>query len=379
MDETRFGPFGERIWLDTAHQGALPRAARKAGERSLERKVDPHLMSDDSFTEVPRRLKSGLARLIGGRPEDIVLGNSTSYGLHTLAMGLPLRSGDEVLLVHGDFPATVTPWLPLRRRGVEVRMIEPRTGFLTEQDVAEAITPWTRVLCTSWVFSFTGHAVDLYAIGDLCRERGVRIVVNGSQGMGARPLDVGDAPIDAIASCGWKWLCGPYATGFLWLSEELGAEVETDHAYWLSWMAQGDLGSAVSYELRDDLGNERLDVFGTANFTAFEPWGEAVEIVLDVGLEHIAEHDQALVERLIGGLPGDRWELVSPREGSGRSALVLIRPADGTPAAGAHSRLREAGVDCALRAGSLRFSPHLYNDPGDIDRALEALAAATRR
>ena len=194
MDETRFGPFGDRVWLDTAHQGALPRAAREAGERNLADKTAPYRISDESFTEVPRRLKVALAGLIGARPDDIVLGNSTSYGLHALAMGLPLGRGDEVVLVHGDFPATVTPWLPLRRKGVEVRLLEPRTGFLSAEDVGDAITPRTRVVCTSWVFSFTGNAVDLHAIGDLCRERGVRLVINGSQGLGARPIDVGEVP-----------------------------------------------------------------------------------------------------------------------------------------------------------------------------------------
>jgi cysteine desulfurase / selenocysteine lyase len=373
MDETRFGPFGDRVWLDTAHQGALPRAAREAGERSLAEKSDPHRITDESFTELPRRLKADLAGLIGGRPEQIVLGNSTSYGLHALSMGLPLGRGDEVLLVNGDFPATVTPWLPLRRRGVEVRLIEPREGFLTAEDVADAITPRTRVLCTSWVFSFSGHAVDLEAIGGVCREHGVRLVVNGSQGVGARPIEARSLPIDALAGCGWKWLCGPYATGFLWLADDLAAEVETEHAYWLTGIAQGDLGSAVSYELGPDPGNERLDVFGTANFLSFEPWRAAVDVVREIGIERVAEHDQVLVERLLAGLPEDRWELVSPREGPGRSTLVLIRPSGGAPVADAHGRLRRAGVDCAFRAGSLRFSPHVYNDSADIDRALEAL------
>lgn len=376
MDETRFGPFGDRIWLDTAHQGALPRAARAVGERSLADKTAPYRISEQSFTEVPRRLKAALAGLIGARAEDIVLGNSTSYGLHALAMGLPLAPGDEVVLVHGDFPATVTPWLPLRRKGIEVRLLEPRTGFLGVEDVESAITPRTRVVCTSWVFSFTGHAIDVDAIGDVCRERGVKLVVNASQGLGARPIDVGEAPVDALVSCGWKWLCGPYATGMLWLSEDLAPEVRTDHAYWLTGIAQGDLGASPSYELRDDLGTERLDVFGTANFLNFEPWREAVELVRELGVERIAAHDQELVERLVAGLPEGRWELVSPHEGPGRSTLVFVRPTDGAPVEAAHRRLREAGVDCAFRAGSLRFSPHVYNDAADIDRALEVLAAA---
>lgn len=75
-----------------------------------ELKVAPHRIADDDFSDIPGRLRSLLARLVGGKPDHIVLGNSTSYGLHLIANGLPWADGDEVLVVAGDYQATVLPW-----------------------------------------------------------------------------------------------------------------------------------------------------------------------------------------------------------------------------------------------------------------------------
>lgn len=164
-----FGPFGERVWLNCAHQGPIPRVAAEAARRAIERKIAPFELRDDSFTEVPRRLKQALGRLIGASPEEIILGNSASYGLHLLANGLPLGRGDEVLLVRGDFPSVILPWLALEERGVRLRHLEPGEEGLTPETLEPHLGPRTRALSTTWVHSFTGRAIDLEAIGRLCR------------------------------------------------------------------------------------------------------------------------------------------------------------------------------------------------------------------
>src|SRR5436309_934594 len=97
-----FGPF-DGIWLDTAHQGALPAPAVEQLDRARAMKVDPAGISDDAFTEVPERLKHALALLVGASEDEIVLGNSASFGLHLLVDGIPWNDGDEVILVTGDF------------------------------------------------------------------------------------------------------------------------------------------------------------------------------------------------------------------------------------------------------------------------------------
>jgi Aminotransferase class-V len=79
---------------------------------------------------VPRSLRATITSLVKAEPNEIVLGNSTSYGLDLLAHGLPLRPGDEVLVVEGDFPASIYPWLPLQRHGVRIRTLPAPSGAL---------------------------------------------------------------------------------------------------------------------------------------------------------------------------------------------------------------------------------------------------------
>lgn len=208
-----FSDFDGRVWLNTAHQGPLPLAAAAQASRAAQLKTAPHRTPDTDFTAVPERLRALLGDLVGADPEQVVLGDSTSAGLHLIANGLQWHAGDEVLVVAGDYPATVLPWLRLQHHGVLVHPIRPARNVLTAADVTGAITDRTRVLAVTWVDSFTGHALDLHEIGELCRRRGVLLVVNASQALGARPLDVTATPVDAVVSCGYKWLCGPYATG----------------------------------------------------------------------------------------------------------------------------------------------------------------------
>src|SRR5436305_13702050 len=110
----------ERAWLNTAHQGPLPLEAAEAAREAIEQKLDPRRIPEPAFFEIPRRLRGTLARLINADPSEIVLTNSTSYGLDLLAQGLPLRSGDEVLGVEGDFPASIYPLVPLQMRFVRL-------------------------------------------------------------------------------------------------------------------------------------------------------------------------------------------------------------------------------------------------------------------
>jgi cysteine desulfurase/selenocysteine lyase len=100
----------DRMWFNTAHQGPLPRAAVGASSRAAALKAAPYRIGDDDFAAVPERLRALLGRLVGSPAGQIVIGNSTSHGLHLIANGLPWAEGDEVMVIEGDYPATVLPW-----------------------------------------------------------------------------------------------------------------------------------------------------------------------------------------------------------------------------------------------------------------------------
>lgn len=149
-------------------------------------KAAPHRIADDGFAEVPGRLRTLLGQLVGGPPDQIVLGNSTSYGLHLIANGLPWSGGDEVLVIEGDYPATVLPWQRLAHGGVRIRSLRPAGEHLTADELASEIGPQTKVVAVTWVGSFTGRTLDLQSLGSVCRAAGTFLVVNASQALGAR-------------------------------------------------------------------------------------------------------------------------------------------------------------------------------------------------
>lgn len=118
-----------------------------------------------------------------------------------------------------------------------------RPGVVDPQQLASQLTGRTRLFCASWVNSFTGTTIDADAIGRVCRAHGVWFVLSASQALGARALDVRTTTLDALTCCGYKWLLGPYGTGFLWLTPTLRGQLEPLHAYWLPnvWGQAGDL------------------------------------------------------------------------------------------------------------------------------------------
>jgi selenocysteine lyase/cysteine desulfurase len=369
-----FGPFDGRIWLNTAHQGPLPRPAVEMAGQAAALKAAPHRIGDDDFSEVPERLRALLARLVGGAPGQVVLGNSTSYGLHLVANGLAWEDGDEVLVIEGDYPATILPWQRLAPRGVRVRPLRPAGERLTPAELAAAIRPRTRLLAVTWVDSFTGRALDLDELGAVCRQAGVPFVVNASQALGARPLDVSATPVDAVIACGYKWLCGPYGTGFAWLHPDLLGRLRPQQAYWLAMQAGRGLDQMRgTTTVRDDLGVRAFDVFCPASFATTLPWIASLELFLEAGIGAIAGWDAQLVDRFVAGIDPERYRLVSPASGPARSTLVVLSPAGGGEKI--QRRLAGSGIDIAYREGNLRISVHLFNEPGQIDKALAALHA----
>ena len=354
--------FGEDVWLNAAHQGPLPRCAIEAAHEATARKARPWLIQDDEFLSVPARLRAVIGELIGAEPTDIVLGNSTTYGIDLVARGLDWNRGDEVLYVEGEFPASVFPWLTLADRGVAARSFRAAEGNIpSPEELLAQLRPQTRVFICSWVNSFSGYALEVDAVSRACRDAGIVFVLNASQGLGARPLSVRGGAIDVVTSCGYKWLLGPYATGFCWIAPDFRRRLTPPHSYWLPnvW---GQKTGMESYSLRDDLGARAFDVFAPANFQTSVPWMAALEYIGKIGMAHIERHNAGLVATLINSLDTDRYVPLSPRAGSLQSAIVVVKSRNPQVAVEHLERaLAKEHIYGGVRTGALRLCPHFYN------------------
>jgi cysteine desulfurase/selenocysteine lyase len=360
-------------WLNVASEGPLPRKAAESLKEAIEWKSAPHLLTIPKFQQVPLELKKTIARLLNVDKDDVILGNSATYGLHLLSHGLEFKEGDDIILLQNDFPTDILPWLSLRQKGVRVSQLAAGNHVLSPQEIEKALGRRTKLVCLPFVHSFTGFKHDIAAIGRLCRARGVLFVVNLSQAAGAFDIDLRSLEVDAVVCAGYKWLLGPYGTGFCWMRPEVRQELNYAQNYWISLMDDEALNAEGPLELKDDHSARRYDVFGTANFFNFVPWKVSMDYLLSAGLNRVEKHNRSLVDQLVDGLDGRPFDLISPRPKEERSNLVVFSFTDASQNSRLFEFLKKEGFYPALWKNKLRVSPHIYNTPREIENLLAAL------
>jgi len=368
-----FSGFGGRAYLDCAAQGPFPRETAEEIRRALRLKEHPEEIPVSLFEDLPARARAAVARLIGCNPASIALGAGASHGINVAAAGLPLQPGDEVLLPEGEFPANVHPWLNMRPLGIAVRFVAPASGRIVEAGpMIEAIGPKTRVIAISQVAFATGYRVDLQALGDACRQRGMFLVVDGAQGIGALDFRIADHAIDVLAVSGYKWLFGPYGTGFVYINPRVIDRMRVPTVNWQSveGATQFNRRSEVRLQFRE--GARRFDMPETAAFLNMSGFAASVEFLNRVRVPTVEAHVRRLLDRLIQGIEETPLRVVSDRRPERRSAILAMAAASLEETRRIFRRMQQRGVVVSLRDNLIRVSPNIYNTPEDIGRFLEA-------
>src|SRR5213594_3521447 len=130
----------------------MPKVSIRAVQAALEAMKNPHHKADSTFFEVPNRTRASIAKLIGGKPEEVALTSGASAGVAAVAYALTWKPGDEVIIAKGEFPLQYTAWKPMEEReGVNVKIVAPKNRFLSADDLIAAMTPRTRVVSVSLV------------------------------------------------------------------------------------------------------------------------------------------------------------------------------------------------------------------------------------
>jgi len=365
--------FEDVAYMNTAGQAALPKVSIRAAQSAIEWKKYPHKVPDETMFALPARVRGLLAEMIGAQPGEIALTAGASTGMAAVAQGVEWRPGDEVLIAQGEFPAHFATWIPIQEAGrVKVRVISPRGRFLTTDDLIDAITPNTRVISTSLVRFDNGARCDGRRLADAIHKVGGLLLLDVAQCVGALPMRVGDLGADFLVASGYKWLLGPYGTGFFWASEKSMAALKPMPAYWTAIEGSNNF-SKLTGELKIRKDASRWDMPETASFFNLAPLQASLEFLERVGVKTVWDHNRDLMAQMIERLPMDRCVLASPADAELRGPYICIAARNAAETPKLYEKLRAAGVIVSLREGALRIAPHLYNTELDVDRLIAAL------
>lgn len=332
-----------------------------------------------------------IAKLIHAAEEDIALVESTTHGLSLVANAIPLQRGDRVILSDLEFLEVALPWLQKRDEiGIVIDVLPNREGKLLVEDVASAITADTRVVAVSSVQWNNGFRCDLDALSQLCRDRGVFLIVDAIQQIGAIPLDVQQTPVDALACGGHKWLLSPFGCGFLYLGKEFRTKVKPPLAGYLSVAEPEDgWGTYFGTPSISPVGDfeyvhssRRWENGGTSNYPGAIGLAESVGLLNEIGIDHIGRHVLSLTDQLIASLQEANITVVTPEDRRYRSSIATFSLATPAQNAALIEYLRERKVLVSLRytsnVGGVRVGCHFFNNTNDLDQLVEHTAAFIR-
>lgn len=384
-DRSLFPDLEPIAYCNHAAISAPSRPVQRAVERALADYGRQGMGAFFAWQAQRERLRGLLADLIGAAAADIALVPSTTRGISDIALSLPWRPGDRVVLFEGEFPTNVTPWqCAAKLFDLEIvwqRAEDFRTGAGLERLEAE-LRRGLRLVAVSAVQFQTGLRMPLEELGRACERYGAELFVDAIQALGVVPFDVRRARVDYLSAGSHKWLMGVEGAALLYVRPERAQALVPRVAGWLSHEDADTFLRLGKGHLRYDRPLKRdVRVFeGSAqNVLGFAALEASVALLLELGVPRIHEHVQRYNDALEAALVGRGFVSLRGASPEARSGTASFEPPAGVDGLALHRALLDAGVSCALPDGVLRFSPHWPNALAEVELIAERVDAALAR
>ena len=366
----RFALPGGIIYLDGNSLGALSIATAHRLRAVVEEQWGDDLIASwntHDWIDWPVRIAAKLAPIVGARPSELLIADSTSVCLFKLlAAAVRIRPDRRTIVTQqGNFPTDLYVVQGLAEMlGLTVRAVPAK-------EVIRAIDGDTAVVTLTHVDYRSGAFHDMRAVNDAAHAAGGLTVWDLSHSAGAIQLDLDGSASDLAVGCGYKYLNGgPGAPAFIYVAERLQSEIRSP--------LQGWMGHAQPFAFDDAY----EPAAGIAQFLTGTPSILALA-ALDAGLETFAGIAMADVEAKSRDLSqlfiaevearcSDNVRLASPRDPAQRGSHVVFAHPEGYAVMQA---LIARGVIGDFRAPDLMrfgFAP-LYNRFEEVWRAAQIL------
>jgi cysteine desulfurase/selenocysteine lyase len=375
------------VYLDNGASAQKPQAVIDAVTRAYAEEYANvhrglHTLSNIA-TDKYEAVRGIIARFLGAKDEDEIVfttGSTQGINLVSYAWAAPrLQAGDEIVLSVMEHHANIVPWHFLReRQGVVLKWVDvDAAGNLDPQAVIDAIGPRTKLVAVTHMSNVLGTVVDVGAIVKGAREKGVPVLVDGSQSAVHMPVDVDALGADFYAITGHK-LYGPSGSGAIHIRKERMAEMRP-------FIGGGDMIREVHKDAVTYADPPMKFEAGTPGIVQQIGLGVALDYMMGVGMKDIAAHERDLAGYAIERLGGLNWLQVQGR--ADHRGAIFSFTLDGP----AHPHdistvLDKKGV--AVRAGhhcagplmdhlgltaTCRASFAMYNTRAEVDTLVEAL------
>lgn len=354
----------------------LLKTVEKQGIAGILKKRNPVSVSPQDFFTDTERLRKEFAKLIQAEASRIVIIPSVSYGMANVMNNLNVSASNNIVVAAEQFPSNYYPWQRLQAdTGVQIKIISaPQTqtnrGKQWNERLLEAIDNNTRLVALGHVHWADGTRFNLKAIRARTREVGARLVIDGTQSVGALPFSVKEIQPDALICAGYKWLMGPYSIGLAYYGESFdnGKPVEEN---WINRLNSENFAALVNYQPRYQPGALRYEVGEHSNFILVPMMLEALKQINQWKPKAIQEYCKSITQKPVALLREAGFWI---EEESARGYhLFGIRLPEDADLETIKRRIVKNKISVSFRGNAIRVSAHLYNTEADMMKLVRAL------
>jgi cysteine desulfurase/selenocysteine lyase len=379
-----FPVLKNNIYLDNAATTQTPVQAVRAMEDYFFRYAANHgrgahhlaRQTTDHFEDA----RETIAGLLNCPAENTIFTKNATEGLNLIAGGIDWQDGDHIITTLMEHHSDLLPWMELRKRGVELTIVEPdNEGHVSLEALEQHVRPSTRLIAVTHISNSFGSIQDAHGICKLARDHDSLCLIDGSQSAGHMPVNLKQMDCDFFVTPGHKGLLGPQGTGVAYIKEPEAIKPLN--------VGGGAVRSVTTagYELEET--PARFEA-GTPNIPGGIGLGRAVKYVQEIGVSNIEKHERQLAQNAARRLaqiegvdvygPRDRGAVV-PFNVRGLNphdvAMILDETRQICLRSGYHCAM--PGIDFMKIEGTVRASFALYNTEEEVDALVEAVEQIT--
>lgn len=349
------------IYLNTAGTGLVSNEAVEKAKHFLDKTlIDPSEAFLEWLANDLPRLRKKTAQFFDTTDEQIAFAPNFSFALSSIIQSLEGRA-KKVLLYNADYPSLN---LPFELGDFEVHYINSRDGFhiSTEHIIEKIEKEKIEIAAFSHVQFLTGFRLDIHTIGKYCKENGIVFIVDGTQSMGATPINFERLAADVLIGSSYKWLNGGFGSAVVCFKNSFIENFPPRTAGFGSMDKSADRWfyrpSNKSFEP------------GHMNAPALIQLQEGINYKLKAGIDHIHTHNTVLMQQLQEELLKLPVEIIGANDFENRLHILIFKAGKSIADA-----LQQDGFAVTWRRDTIRVSPHYYNTEEDIDAFVSALSA----
>ena len=362
----------EIVYLNTAYISPLSLKVEKAINKGCKLETEPWKIDPEfHFFNQIKETKIIFSNLFNISYKNVSLIPSASYGISTAANNIKLtKTKNKILILKDQFPSNVYPWMELSKKqeGVLEIIDELNETTLTEE-IINKISEEVAVVAIPNIRWTDGYIIDLKKVSNTCKKFDVNLILDLTQSAGAMQIDLKEINPDFAIIANYKWMLGPYSTGFLYISDKFIDGVPLEET-WIGRKNSQDFSKLTDYQSLYNSDSIRFDMGQRANFSLLPGVKAALEQLHHWSIKKIENTLYQNNMFICKGLSELGFEILAEKN---RAPHFISARLPGYEGDSLINNLKKNKIFISERSGYLRITPHLWNNEEDFFKLISCL------